>query len=168
MELFNNENADLAAKKAAENDTESVTLNIPYDLQEGYLLLEKVVWKQFNNEIGNCPKHFSSSELTSIVKNNSTSRFISHLKIREIICVSNRLKLNALKTKYCKNINCVCGQTLSIDHIFKFCADIKEYIPREIIQQINSYPNRENVMNNPSLLINLSMFLINSPIGLLL
>ncbi len=47
-----------------------------------------------------------------------------------------RLRLNAFKTKFCKEIYCICGETISVDHLLLHCNEIKKILPSNQIKQM--------------------------------
>ena len=163
--ILHNEIVDRAAKKGAKNEGNSTSLKMLYDLHEGYALLEKEIWEQFEKD---CNTYFPNNQRLALHLNWSSSyspKIIYLRKIREITGLANRIKLNALKTKFSKNIECVCGAKLTLDHLLQLCHGVRQYLPNTLVLQILSYARKDMLLNNSSLLIDLSIFLLKSPLA---
>jgi len=138
-----NDQADNAAKLGAKN-INATTVNISLSKNEVYNLI--------TNKINSLKSH-----------DNILSNLANYYKIfsRHIISLAFRLYLNAWKTKYCKNVTCLCKNNISINHILKECTEIKKYLPPHVLNiDHNSITFRD--------WINISCYLFKSPFGLLL
>ena len=99
--IFRNELVDRAAKIGTQNLGQSIQVMTPLSLHEGYSLLENACWNRFKkHQYGpfqftnhNCHKKFDCS--------------------RQNTSIIYRLKINAFRTKYSKNIKCICGAQLT-------------------------------------------------------
>ena len=45
---------------------------------------------------------------------------------RKLSCLIYKLQLNTWKTKFCKDVKCICGQLISIHHIIYGCEKLNE------------------------------------------
>ena len=79
---------------------------------------------------------------------------------RNISSLAYRLSLNSLKTKYCKNIACICKNKLTVKHILNPCNIIKTILPVELSVTDNLEYN--------TFVLAVAKALIYSPIGQLL
>ena len=91
-----------------------------------------------------------NSDISSIKNLNSFEKSLAY-----------RWKLNAFRTKYSKNVSCVCGNLISRKHILN-CVDLKRHLPSIQNVPINS------VFAQSSLLQAFFKELRASPIGSLL
>ena len=94
----------------------------------------------------------SKNEIKSIVKRTAKS----HLKPKKpsIFNVQNnigklllKLRLNSWKTKYCKDIKCICGNILDIDHVLFSCVKIIPLYQSNSID-ITQYTNKEMLLES--------------------
>ena len=124
--LLFNEWADRAAKAGARSKGLSEKLNIPLSLHEAYRNLKRIIWLQLEqkNQTFTIPANISwcRNIIINLYRGNVKNR-------RSIAAVISRLKLNALKTKYSKNVKCTCGDMLSPQHIIFDCSNIRNVIP---------------------------------------
>ena len=67
--------------------------------------------------------------------------------------------LNAWKTKFCKNIICMCSEPLSIEHLLFHCDTLKPFLPVDF-RNLN---NSSNILFDHWLQISSS--LIKAPVG---
>ena len=166
--ILQNEKADIAAKQAAKNERNSIAIPMKYDLHEGYTILEKHVWHQFSESCDSLFPYELNQDFNISLISKRNEEIISSRKAREVISLAYKIKLNALKTKHCKNIHCICGVPLMLGHILDLCQGIRQYLPDSLADQISAYGNKENIMRNPSLVMNFSKFLLESPLGIFL
>ena len=94
---------------------------------------------------------------------------ISHKYPRNITSLVHRFRLNALRTKYCKNIICACGNELSVKHLLKECPNVKRlsYEHSAELGLLRKSPF-EAILNDYKLLSNISQYLNSSPVGIFL
>ena len=77
---------------------------------------------------------------------------------RQIVTLSYRWKLDAFRTKYVKNITCVCNAPLIRDHILK-CKLLRPYLPELDIATPNV------LFSSCQLLLKFFKSLLDSPVG---
>ena len=86
----------------------------------------------------------------------------NRVHVRPVISLIHRLKLNAFKTKFSNNGQCICGDRITVFHILFNCRQLKQYLP--LIEE-NSL---EKVLLNAPLMCDIALSLMHSPIGSLL
>ena len=131
--LFNDW-ADKLAKQGAHN-INSINITIPLSIKEMYTILEAKVKIKF------------PFNLLYKATANTT---------RVVACLAHRLALNSWRTKYCKDIYCICHEILTINHIISDCNAMKDFIPVNL-QRINNVET--------TFWVNLAHCLIHSPVG---
>ena len=149
--IFGNEWVDRKAKQGAKNSKYAIHINIPISIQENYTLLEKTIWKQWtqNTNQSNCKP--------IVLSNLNCSRKISSLIFR--------LKLNALKTKFVKNIRCICGTTISVSHILLNCQQIRSLLPISFTTKRLSEDNLHHELADLKTMIGIAESLLKCPIS---
>ena len=135
-----NDIADQLAKLGAKNDN-AIYLNIPLSKNEMTKMVEHSMMQRLNLH------HLGFSFL------------ISHRYSRHEISLAFRLMLNAWKTKFCKNIICMCSEPLSIEHLLFHCDTLKPFLPVDF-RNLN---NSSNILFDHWLQISSS--LIKAPVG---
>ena len=45
---------------------------------------------------------------------------------RQVVSLMYKLKLHSWKTKFCKCVNCICGQKFSVKHVIFECPALKD------------------------------------------
>ena len=157
--LFFNEKVDFAAKEGAKKSEHSEILNLKLSLHEGYNLLDKYSWSQFQ-------KTCKLAGLVSVVKKNTLKCFndnaFGRKYGRNVSSLVYRLKLNSFKTKFVKNVKCVCGKDITSKHIILECNILRHILP------CFSEKSMTEILENTTLLYSLAIILQNSPIGSLL
>ena len=94
---------------------------------------------------------------------------ISHKYPRYITSLIHRFRLNAFRTKYCKNIKCACGNELSVKHLLKECPNVKRLIYEHSAELgLLSRSPTEVILNDYKLLCNITKYLNSSPVGIFL
>ena len=160
--FYGNECADRLAKAAAkEMDINSTSfVNIPYSLQEGYHLLEKTSWNHVNK----------------LQKCSSTGKINRHISCYTQVCrcqnrlltkLMYRLKLDALRTKFCKNVMCICGSKLSPRHVILQCELLEPCFPRRLTDRLLKM-TFDQIISDKVLLLDIVKVLVRSPVGNLL
>ena len=154
-----NDWADRAAKNGASKSVDSICLSISLSLQEYYHLVEQKTWlslkstQPYMNSSLNCSwcKHIIKEVYKEgIVKQNNV--------IVSLIC---RLKLNSIRTKYNKNIKCICGEKISPEHIILHCKGMEVFLPKHKETSLDGFFS----INNSILVISTVKDLLNSPIA---
>ena len=130
-------------------------LNVSLSLHEGYSLLQNACWKHFRKKL---------QDLGYMWNDNTSQTLHSYdgLKIynqRNITSLIYRLKLNAFKTKFSKNITCLCGDKISNSHILSRSEHLKPFLPA-----IPKY-SLEKILSDQKLLWDIAVALIQSPIS---
>jgi ribonuclease HI len=123
--LYFNEKVDFAAKLGADN-LNSECINISLSTKEIYSILESTLSKKvWFGQITEKNKHI-------IYETKSIFQFLlqkTHFrKSRELYCLINRWKTEAFKTKYVKNVSCICNSIITVDHILN-CVTLRQHIP---------------------------------------
>ena len=165
--FFANEWADRAAKKGAMNEAGSIGLHFPFSVQECNNLLKKTSWDNFIKLLKKDDHHFDSknhNKTKRITMLNSSIFHESHktFKTRQIISICHRVKLNAFKTKFSKNVQCICGGPLTSIHVVFECHLLKTHLPNL------HYDTFKGVLEDSALLFKIAKGLLGSPIGSLL
>ena len=166
--ITQNEKADRAAKRGAQNANSALHFDLKLDVHEGYSLLKKIFQDRASAIYSNYMPHLKNINLESTIIDKAKLCHLSSKLTREIVCLSHRIRLNSIKTKFSKNVQCTCGTPLSIEHIFQICPEIRKCLSDKFITHIDTTHDMNTVLNDPLLLTDLSKSLINSPIGNLL
>ena len=157
-----NEMADRAAKRGAKRSDKFIDLNILKSTDEYYRLLEKTAWERFDtNSEGKRMLHkiFPLAFVKNKLSNSSLYYF------RHVMSIIFRLRTNSLKTKFSKNVKCLCGQYISVIHILRDCNDIRKFLPDSFKSISFSQENLKEILNNPDIIFCLVEALLHSPIG---
>ena len=121
--LFFNEKVNKLAKNAASNKFSADNVDIPLSLHEFYNIIKSKIWGKITKN-----QNQGGSLIKTRIKNipviDSNGKTVYDRNIISLMC---RWKLNAFKTKFVKNIFCVCGSKITIEHILE-CNNIKEDI----------------------------------------
>ena len=161
-----NELVDRAAKKGAKNSDKSVKVNsLLLSVQEGYSLLEKGSCTKFLQTIQNkcckCTKlSFRKHYIGSIPNLPPASNF----NVRLITSLFYRFRLDALKTKFCQNVKCICGENLDITHIIFRCQPLRQFLPSSFTDLSLPETKLHDILNNTTLLVDIIKTLLKSPI----
>ena len=149
--IFGNELVDRLAKQGAKNSKYAKHINLPVSINENYTLLEKTIWKQWT-------ENANMSMYKSIVLSNSNcSRKVSGLIFR--------LKLNALKTMFVKNIRCICGTNISVTHILLNCQQIRTLLPIPFTSQRLSEDSLHHALSDLGTIRGIAECLLKCPIS---
>ena len=90
---------------------------------------------------------------------------------REIECLIHRLRLNSLKTKYCKDVRCMCGKSISVNHLLINCPKTRDLFNKS---DIDGYADGSTpssiacILNNFSVLDSISKCLLASSVKIYL
>ena len=165
--IFANDWVDREAKKGAKNDDNSVTVkSFPPSIQEGYRLLEKEASIKFLQST------LYKSTISPFKKRHIESSFnltlTSHFNQRLFTSLVFRFRLNALKTKYCQNVKCICGHNLDITHILFQCQPLRQFLPQSFIALSLQESQLSEILDNIVILSNIIRSLLKSPISSLL
>ena len=129
--LYSNEWADRAAKKGVSNKKGSTGLHIPLSVQEGYHLLERAcVNKQ--KELHQLKEQSSNWFLNKKYVFDDISKTKAYTNIirgRQVKNLFFRIRMNAFVTKFSKNVQCLCGESISNAHVMFDCQNMKPYLP---------------------------------------
>ena len=154
---FNNK-VDSVAKLGANNSTEATVLNIPLSFQECSSLIKSEIQKSVKNQSNQVDDLF-------IHVNNFCTAFAKpygrKVNPRSIMTLRNRWNTNAFKTKFVKNVACVCKHIISREHIIH-CKDMRPYLP-----ELENLPFKD-ICRDPTLSFNFLRSLMISPLGSLL
>ena len=168
--IFANEWVDRAAKKGAKNSDSSMNVQpLSLSIQEGYSLLEKESYTKFiqsiQNKCGKCTKSsLKKHSITNILNLTSTSNFYSRI----VTGLFFRFRLNALKTKYSKNVKCICNDDLDIPHVLFRCQPLRRFLPKSFTDLSLQDTKLHDILDNFTVLGDIIKSLIQSPIYTLL
>ena len=141
-----NERADTLAKLGAMKAVNSVHLNIGHSKNELNNIIKKYIYGKIS---------FTNHSINAF----SCSRTVSSLVYRLI--------LDSLKTKYCKDVKCLCNENLSVHHILFDCDQIRLYLPHTFISAVNNgLTSLQGLLfDNLCIVFELALSLLQSPIG---
>ena len=128
-------------------------MDFPLSLHETFNLVKAYIWKTFKGNM-KCPDY---SDMFDI---NKTKQYFTSLN-RSLSSLMYRWKLDAFKTKYVKNIVCLCGNKITPCHIFS-CNNLKASMP------VLMHNNVQTIFKSPTLIYDLFASLEQSSIGLYL
>ena len=158
--IFGNEWVDRVAKKGAKNSDKSEKVTISFSIQEGYSTLQKASFDKLYKQVRS-GRYIDISRKIEVIKSRlNFSIFTS----RQVISLFFRFKLNSLKTKFSKNISCICGHRLDISHILFSCQPIKPSLPKSFTDLSLTEDNLADLLQNTSVLCDIIQSLIQTPI----
>ena len=165
--LYWNERADVSAKRGAQRANNSIPLSISPSVKELCNSLKSTAWIRLCGDGDNPSLPLKEKRFpVSILKQK-----LSHSSIyysRRVTSVIFCIRLNALRTKYCKNVLCPCGKHLSLDHVLFDCQFMLQFLPSGFKDCSGSTMTFDEIKNNPLLLSELAQSLVHSPISRLL
>ena len=109
-----NDMADIAAKNGAKN-INALQMNMPLSKNEMYTIVDRI----FKHDLIN------------------TNAKIPIKTSRKIGSIARKIKLNALKTKYCASVTCLCSEKLTPNHVINECQKFRNVIPDRLKKKIN-------------------------------
>ena len=112
-------------------------------------LLKKTTWDVLKEGDQPTATNFSPSELRC-------SRLQSSLIYR--------LKLDSLKTKYVKNIKCVCGAPITINHLLLDCHTIRAFLPQTFTKKPPTRDTLSAALIDLKTINDIAKALINCPV----
>ena len=121
--LSANERVDRLAKRGAGANNESEKIDIPLSLHENYSLLEKASWESTLQTLKE--KNGQKGAFFKAITNCKTS-IKGHHRCRILNSLIFRIRLDAFKTKYSKNVSCICGKQITPYHILFQCNGMKK------------------------------------------
>ena len=148
------------AKCGAKHTNGSCKIDLLLSLQEDYSLLQNACWKHFRKKWQDSD-HFSpmhDSQILTCENSLISSKLRDVYNYRSTISLFYRFKLNAFKTKFSKNINCICGQNLTNTHILFQCKDLKQFLPSFSCNSL------DEILADSSLMLDIVLALTNCPI----
>ena len=149
--IYGNECCDRAAKRGAKQLNTFISLDIPLSIEENYSLLQETIWKNHKNE-------------SRISKTKPFGRIFLNCS-RTVSNVIFRLKLDALKTKYVRDIKCPCSEPLSVNHILLDCQQIRAFLPITFREQNSTIDHLITSFSDPSAMISMAEGLLKSPVS---
>ena len=144
-----NEWADRAARQGTNNSTNSTHLHIPLSVNEIYCQLHSASQDYFNkcyqekvlpdlhppDTSHNCCKmsksfNFASSKGSTMIRHFCHHKCIHPIKLKSFESLLYRFQLNAFRTKFDKNLKCICGAHGSFTslHILFECPYFKSMV----------------------------------------
>ena len=161
--IIGNEQADKAAKQGAQQKKDFTKLQIPTSIEEYNNILEKSITSNFFN---NPNLDNFSTKFIKFCRNQLKYKTVNYY--RKIASLSIKLKLNSLKTKYCKLIKCKCGHQLSIEHLIKFCPLTTQFFTQDLRKKILNTEDITSLFEDHQFLLQCAENLCTSPLeGLL-
>ena len=141
-------------------------MSLSLSTHECYSLLEKESYKRFHQFIYDKFGRYKTRPLSIInvessLKINSCSSYHSRL----VTSILFRFRLNALKTKFSRNINCICGSKLDLTHILFQCQHLLQYLPKSFINLSLSQNDFDKLLDNTVILAEIINCLIHSPVS---
>ena len=162
--ILGNESADKSAKKGVSNSSDATTITVPLSTSELNHLLERTSWQRLRERSESRYKKINPHSFNHNIYITSPSLFT----IRSVQCIFFRIHLNAIRTKFCKNVYCTCGAPFSLPHIFFSCFSISKYLPKAFVDQKYKEEDFNSIITNVGLLYSIAVSLFHSPIGKLL
>ena len=145
-----NDVADRAAKRGAKNIQNSQNIQLSLSLQECYSLVDNYTRKMLQDKHKKYDNNFMNFDINKIKAQFNTGRKIQSLMFK--------WKLDAFKTKYNRNVFCLCGNQITNIHIIS-CIKMVEHIPSL------SMNTPENIFNSPLRTYEFFVSLSKSPIA---
>ena len=160
-----NEMADRAARSGAKKSKSYSVLNIPHSVLDYYRLLEKTIWRKvhLNTEGKKLTRKVFSFAIAKEKLSNSTIHYF-----RLVLSLVFRLRTNSLKTKFSKNIHCICGKQITIHHILFYCENMKTFLPDHFTSNNFSKDDLQDILSDINLVADIAETLLHSPIANLL
>ena len=166
IDIQGNEIADKAAKAGANRSTSSIHLSLPLDIHEYKVEINRIIKEKFINTLHNTTNFYSTHCIK--YQPNLSAKLVWSTAVnprsRHISTIISKLRLNALTTKYAKMIVCICGNTLSVEHILTQCPIFQD-LTKE------SYHSNESLsftLNNKESLYEIAALILHSNISHLL
>jgi ribonuclease HI len=156
--IYYNDKADIAAKKGAKESDCSISLNVALSLTECNGKVDNFVWKEFQKQINHSNNGCFKHSIRKVCKCFSKSGKTIPRSLQTIMC---RWKLDGFRTKYVKEVTCICNFRLSPDHILK-CKSLRPYI-----SILNSH-SVDAIFSEPILYLAFFQAVLDSPVGYLL
>ena len=172
--IYGNELVDAAAKQAGRNIEGSIKLNINLDLHEYCNHFVNLTKEKVDNMLRtsdsqyseHCARDYGLLNPKLILKHLCDGHTIS----RQLSSLMFKIRLNAFKTKFSKDIKCICGHQVSIKHLLLQCPNIKTEVKKMVGEILNSQSplTVPKIVNDFYLLKCFSEVLHLSPVGILL
>ena len=156
--FYYNNRVDIAAKRGASQSYDSKVLSIPLSTHECFSIIDREIWKSVNDR--NVEQKDLVIKNVSFKKHNQGNQK-QKFHARSIMSLRNRWNVNAFKTKYVKNVACVCRHKITREHILN-CNAMRQYISP---LQMYTY---KDIFSNASLSYDFLSDILLSPLGLLL
>ena len=166
--LAANERVDRLAKNSAAKKKSFTKINIPLSLYENYSLLGKVSWDSVIRRQKECPNIIKDNKgkfFKNLVKYKTGHNLHQERILKSLIF---RIRLDAYKTKYCKNVTCICGQNITPFHVIFLCRNTKKYLPIWLLSLNPSIANFWDIFGNEAKAIEAVKAIVKSPVGHLL
>ena len=161
--IYGNESADKSAKTGIQHPEKSTKISVPLSVKETYSLLEKASrtklteTSKLNSKLQK-PLYTASKNMSNI------STYFS----RMVSTVFFRIYLNALKTKFCRNVKCVCGESFSLHHALFHCKKMCDFLPKNFTEKKLKEDSFGEIISNERLLYDISISMLHSPVSALL
>ena len=130
--LYWNEISDKLAKEGSSKSDNTYIHEIQLSKHEYYSLINKYMYKDLHKK----KTHFYSRNIDSLIF---------------------KLQLNTWRTKYCKFVNCICGQHFSIKHAIFECPKLKDlYNQKNLVfegMDLNAILNSDELYSLVSILL---------------
>ena len=160
-----NEMADRAARRGAKRSEQSLDFIISKSTNDYYRLLEIAAWERCNTNTNGkklLKKRFSFALVKGKLLNSNMHYF------RRVTSLSFRVRTNSLKIKFSKDVNCICGQRISLSHILYNCQDVRKLLPLSFTSKVLAEENLQDILSDSEVIIDVVEVLLHSPIANLL
>ena len=123
--IFGNDCADRLAKVGSTGENNTEVVSIPLSVNEIKTLFRRVTWNQFttNTRVTGTYLHFHGAR-----------------NLSSLLC---RLTLNAWRTKYVKEVKCVCTKSISLSHLFFDCVYMTDILGECALQRTDDNNNEK-------------------------
>ena len=162
--ISGNEIADKSARDGVQRPEDSTKISVLLSVSEIYHILEKTMWKRLRDRSESRYKRKKLHIPPWSVRTLSVSTFRS----RMINSIYYRILLNALKTKFSKNVKCICGESFTLNHALFYCATLSNFLPKNFTEQKYTEDSLETIIANDNLVYDIAVNLFHSPVSKLL
>ena len=132
-------------------------------VKEAHSSLKLTSWDRFltRSNMKSAPQTKITSPIYSLrEKLSHTTIYYSRL-ITNVFC---RVRLNALKTKFCKCVKCICGEQFTLYHCLFHCVKVRAFLPKCFLERQYSDDNFSELIADQAVLFDISESLVNSPV----
>ena len=140
-----NEMADRAARRGAKRSEQFLDFIISKSTSDYYRLLEIAAWERCNTNADG-KKVLKTRFAIALVKGKLLNSNLHYLRL--VTSLIFRLRTNSLKTKFSKDVNCICGQHISLSHILYNCGDVRKFLPHSFTSKVLAEENLQDILSD--------------------